>query len=181
MNNDAKNLCFRIIYNLIVKEFRSEYMHKNRIFNPKTFRRRAIKSSLIQSQGGGSVCLAELVAEGYIVETRSKDYTYEMYQITEKFVRECYRRTKMKISLNVDKLPDKTYPEKFKKSQAEEVERIEIEEEIGLNGVEALKIKFQNREELTLAQAKELYEHMKKKAKGELEIETLRKEIFALI
>lgn len=74
-----------IIYNLIMRDYRSELLHNQRKFNPTIFLRRAKKYPVINSVVNPMAILEDMEKNGLLLRGKSQDYSKTLFQITEKF------------------------------------------------------------------------------------------------
>lgn len=89
MNKDeiqqAYDFSCSIIYNLIMRDYRSDLLHNQRKFNPTIFLRRAKNYPVIISVVNPMVILEDMENNGLLLRCKSQDYSKTLFQITEKF------------------------------------------------------------------------------------------------
>lgn len=95
----AKEVAFRIIYALIIKDYRSKDLSDERVFNPSTFLLRGDKTSHITKYKSASLLLVELIEDGYLEKITSQDYYKTYLKITQKFCDELQSMVGLKIEL----------------------------------------------------------------------------------
>lgn len=82
---NAYNLGCKMIYNLIMRDYRSVQNHRDRKFNPTIFLRRAAKMPAICSVVNPMLLLEQMEANGFLLRCKTADYTRVMFQITQTY------------------------------------------------------------------------------------------------
>lgn len=82
---DAYDFCCKLIYNLIMRDYRSATLHNQRKFNPTIFLRRAKNFQIVNSVVNPMAILEDMENNGLLLRCKSQDYSKTLFQITEKF------------------------------------------------------------------------------------------------
>lgn len=154
MDTHAYQLGCKLIFNLIMRDYRSARVHEERKFNPTIFIRRASKMPTLANCINPMVLLEQYENEGMLLRCKTKDYSRVMFQITEKYCDYMKENTNFRIDMPLEKIKQKSIIKQEKKRIIKQKEIIESVEDTVTNefaehkdtyGIMALRKKYSNK------------------------------------
>ncbi len=154
MNTHAYELGCKLIFNLIMRDYRSQVIHQQRKFNPTIFMRRASKMPAISEVTNPMALLEQYEKEGMLLRCKSKDYSRVMFQITEKYCDYMRENTSFKITMPAENTATKSqirFEKRVNNKRKEIIQSVEdtIKDEFSEHkdayGIMELRRKFENK------------------------------------